>query len=63
MRDRLFIVVGAGTGSESVLESYGEQLRNFPVVPIYVSDKDLDRLPERIIESALQPIVRSIARL
>jgi hypothetical protein len=63
MKDRLFFVIGAGTGTNEVLSSYGGGLKNFPVFPMYVPDEELDRIPERIIQTAIKPLRSAIAKL
>jgi uncharacterized protein YegL len=63
LKHTIFVVVGAGSDTEDVLDTYGKELKGVRLVLIHIPDKELNQMAQIIIRKLKKPLLEEISKL
>ena len=63
IKNTIFVAVGAGSDTKDVLDTYGKEMTGVKVVAIHIPDKEINQMPQKIVQAIEKPIAEEVIKL
>jgi len=63
IKNTIFVVVGAGSDTKDVLDTYAKEMIGVKVIAIYIPDNEINQMSQKIVQEIEKPIAEEVIKL